>query len=49
MPDWSDNGSYLLLGLLAFWVPMLGYWWSLRNRVATLGTEEALLQHEIEE
>jgi hypothetical protein len=47
MPDWSDNGFYLILGLLAFWLPVLGYWWSLRARAARLTEEEALLREEI--
>jgi hypothetical protein len=46
MPDWSDNGFYLLLGLLAFWVPVLGYLWSLHSRSAHLVEEEALLMAE---
>ncbi|MBA3530677.1 MAG: hypothetical protein H0T73_01990 [Ardenticatenales bacterium] len=48
MPDWSDNGFYLILGLLAFWLPVLGYGWSLRNRAALLTAEEALLREELE-
>ncbi len=47
MPDLSDNGFYLILGLLAFWVPSLGYWFSLRLRDAQLNEEEALLREEL--
>ena len=47
MPDLSDNGFYLILGLLAFWVPTLGYWFSLRTRDARLSEEEALLREEL--
>ena len=47
MPDWSDNGFYLILGLLAFWVPSLGYWLFLRSRTARLNEEEELLREEI--
>ncbi|MDQ4074809.1 MAG: hypothetical protein M3220_01040 [Chloroflexota bacterium] len=46
--DWGDkNLPYLLLGLLAFWGPTLGYWWSLRSRAFHLGAEAELLQEEI--
>lgn len=48
MPDWNDNGFYLLLGLLAFWLPTLGYWFSLRSRANQLEQEEALLREEME-
>ena len=46
MLDWTDNGFYLLLGLLAFWLPTLGYWFSLHNRTNQLAQEEALLREE---
>lgn len=46
MPDWSDNGFYLLLGLGAFWLPILGYLWSLRNRHALLREEATLLRRD---
>ena len=47
MPDWSDNGFYLILGLLGFWLPVLGYGWLLRSRAARLVEEEALLREEL--
>ena len=47
MPDLSDNGFYLILGLLCFWVPTLGYWLSLRMRAARLSEEELLLREEL--
>jgi hypothetical protein len=47
MPDLSDNGSYLILGYLAFWLPVLGYGWYLRSRAATVAAEEALLREEL--
>ena len=47
MPDWSDNGFYLILGLLAFWVPSLGYWFFLHTRTARLNEEEELLREEV--
>ncbi len=47
MIDWSDrNIPYLLLGLFAFWGPILGYWWSLRTRATHLEAEMTLLQEE---
>lgn len=46
MPDLSDNGFYLVLGLLAFWLPVLGYAWSLQRRAALLDAEAALLDEE---
>jgi hypothetical protein len=47
MIDWSDeNISYLLLGLLAFWGPVAGYWWSLRNRRNHLVEEAVILDEE---
>lgn len=48
MPEWSDNGPYLLGGLLAFWLPILLYWLSLRTRAARLTEEETLLREEAE-
>lgn len=42
MLDLSDNGFYLILGLLAFWLPMAGYWLLLRTRAARLSEEEEL-------
>ncbi len=42
MPDLSDNGFYLILGLLAFWLPMTGYWLLLRTNAARLSEEEEL-------
>lgn len=47
MLDWSDNGFYLMLGLLAFWLPMLAYWLSLRIRATRLSEEEELLREEM--
>lgn len=47
MLDWNDNGFYLLLGLLAFWVPALGYWFSLRSRTTRVSQEEELLHEEM--
>ncbi len=46
MPDFSDNGFYLLLGLAAFWLPILGYALSLRGRAAHVEAETALLAEE---
>ncbi|MGB0386756.1 MAG: hypothetical protein ACPGWR_18240 [Ardenticatenaceae bacterium] len=46
MLDLSDNGFYLILGLLAFWLPMVGYWLSLNTRAARLSEEEELLREE---
>ncbi|MGB0387986.1 MAG: hypothetical protein ACPGWR_24480 [Ardenticatenaceae bacterium] len=47
MPDLNDNGFYLILGLLAFWLPVLGYWLTLRTRAARLSEEEELLREEM--
>ncbi len=50
MIDWSDpNIPYLLLGLLAFWGPVLGYGWWLRARAGHLEEETALLREEMGE
>lgn len=49
MPDLADNGFYLLLGLAAFWLPLLGYLWSLRSRTRLLAEEERLLRRELGE
>jgi hypothetical protein len=50
MIDWSDkNIPYLLLGLLAFWGPIIGYLWSLRTRGSHLAEEAALLEEEMRE
>lgn len=47
MIDWGDkNIPYLLLGLLAFWGPVVAYGWSLWSRGSHLAEEEALLREE---
>ncbi|MGH2544771.1 MAG: hypothetical protein ACRDIB_18420 [Ardenticatenaceae bacterium] len=47
MIDWSDeNIPYLVLGLLAFWGPVIGYLWSLRSRASHLTEEVTLLEEE---
>lgn len=49
MIDWSDNGGYLLLGIAAFWLPVLGYWFWMRVRVNRATEEESLLQEELKQ
>lgn len=50
MLDLQDpNIPYLIGGLLAFWLPVLGYWWALRVRAAQLAEEDALLREELRE
>jgi hypothetical protein len=46
-PDLSDNGSYLIMGILAFWLPTLGYWFWMRVRATRATEEEALLREEL--
>lgn len=48
MPDLSDNGFYLILGLVAFWGPILLYLFALARRDALLRAEEQL-QEELAE
>jgi hypothetical protein len=48
MVDLTDpNLGYLIGGLLAFWLPMLGYLWSLRSRTVQADAELDLLQQEL--
>lgn len=48
MPDWSDNGFYLALGLLAFWGPVLGYYLWMQRRADSLREEASLLREELQ-
>lgn len=49
MIEWGDkNIPYLLMGLLAFWGPVLAYGWTLRSRGNRLVEEESLLREEMQ-
>ncbi len=40
MPNWGDNGNFLLLGMAAFWAPVIGYWLWMKVCVPAVHNEE---------